>query len=104
MGKFGHGDSTVWTIYHLNASLSEEDYLCLRRNNIKAILADVREIEDDDILHEVLANPSGDGLVSLVAEPLGECPDSLRMKKQSMIPILSRTEADRGTGCLLRKY
>lgn len=102
--EFEHGDPTGWTIYHLAPPLTEADYLDLRQNNIKAIIANAREIEDDDDLHEVLANSPGDGIVSLVAEPPGEYPNVLRVEIQSLIHMLSRTETDRGTGCLLRKH
>ena len=77
MDEIEHGGSTGWTIYHLASPLAETDYLDLRRNNIKAIIADTKEIEGNDALHEVLANPPGDGIVSLVAEPPGEYPNRL---------------------------
>lgn len=75
--EFEHGGPTGWTIYHLASPLTEADYLDLRRNNIKAIIANTREIEKDGDLHEVLANPPDDGIVSLVAEPPGEYPNRL---------------------------
>ena len=102
---FNHEARTGWTVFKLKEPLSEEVYFEMRRENLKAITASAKKLEGRTVLRDVLEFPTNDIMfVTLVAEPLGKCPNSMRMETQSLMPMLSRTETDRGTGCLLRKH
>ena len=78
--KFKHEDLTGWAVFKLNVPLSEKAYSEMRRENSKAFTTNATRLDEDIVPGDVLEFPTSNQLVTLVAEPSGEYPNSLRIE------------------------